>query len=230
VSASASVVTHVPVMTSTYSTDDADIPSTSIGFGELVSFTVNVTLLQATALNTVMVFALPSSGKMVVMNATLQYFPSSVTASAVSYLTTGSTVSSTDSNDDKINDMTTFNFRTITNPAHPANNPLDVIIMNLVALMIDNSNTTSGQLITTYFQFSYYTTTTVFSTLTTSLLVVAPALTLTKTVSPTINVQEGETVSYTLTLSQMSVTSTAPAYLVVVTDMLPNMTLLFLSL
>lgn len=218
-SASASVVTVAPNMTISYLPGNNDVPPTAGLIGELVTFTANITLPQGTTQNSSYVVSLPAAngaGKMSPLSATIRYMPST----ASSLLTNGSTVTGTDTNNDQIPDTVTFNFGTIVNSPHTKGDPLDLIIIDVVAVVDNDPTTTPGQHITSTFQFTYLADTFHTQTQTVTLQLIAPQLQIAKAVTPTAAVQGGDVLSYTVTVSHIPVASTAPAFHIEVTDAL----------
>lgn len=220
-SISTSVVTRTPVMSTGFETNipTSEIPYGSISFGQLVTFTVNISLPQATTQSAVLLVKLPTStsGKMAVVNATVRFL--TPFASSSLGLTTGSVGSASDSNNDQINDVATFNFGSITNPPHVKDANGDFVVVDVVATLAHTPTTVVGQTVTVNYQFNYFTSQSVNINSSTSFTTVGPQMAITKVVSQASNVSAGDVVKYTITLTHVDgAPSASPAYSVLMED------------
>lgn len=221
-SISTSVVTRIPVVATAFETNvpSSEIPTGSISFGQLVTFTITVNLPQATTQNALFLVKLPTTtaGKMAVVNATVRFLTPFATSSKG--LTTGSVVNGSDSNSDQINDVASFDFGSITNPSHVKDATGDIVVMDVVATLAHEPATRAGQSISVNFQFNYFTTQIENITKSTPFYTVAPQMAISKVVSPLANVSAGDVVKYVITLNNLG-NSTSPAYSVLMVDKMP---------
>lgn len=219
--ATSAVTILAPTITATMNTSSPEIIGRNVSVGELITFTLNITLPQATTHTATYVLHLPSTsaGKIAPLIGTVRSMPT--TAHAV-LLSQGSTLLGTDASGDGILDTITFAFGDIVNNPHPLNNPPDLLILDVLAVVVNDPSNVNGKVPITSFEFDYVTTGQSWTlTQAIQVTVVEPALVIMQTVTPTAGLQASNTVVYSVNITHLG-SSTSPAFLPVVTAALSD--------
>ncbi|MBY0256933.1 SdrD B-like domain-containing protein [Methylobacterium sp.] len=195
-----------------------------LAIGEEVTWRVTVTVPEGISKNLTIRDILPggagavTSGKFLLVGVTDATVGGNITGF-------GSTVGTiTDSNGDGINDTVTFSLGNVTNAPDNVEDAKDTVTFDITARVLDDASNRRGDVDTNKATVSV--TDPSGSTKTTevrsSVEIVEPVLDITKTVNPT-TADAGDTLTYTVTLTNTSGSFRAPAYEVSIDDLLAQL-------
>ncbi len=156
------------------------------------------------------------SAALAIVQAKVVVMPENMNSSSLSL---GNTVAFFDTTNDTIADTTVFNCTRLTNsPDGTSQGTNDTLVVEVLVLVLNISGNVDGRVLHSFAEVTYKGTTNY--TLTAdpvSITVIEPAINVNKTAYPYEDVQAGDVVTYTITLSHLPI-STAPGYDIVVRD------------
>lgn len=183
--------------------------------GETMNLAFSINVPQGRTNNTIVVVDVEKTGLIRIVGARVAYLPSNVQC----LLAQDSTVALKDSNSDGTADSVEFKLGDIVNtPDGVSQSVNDTVILEVRALVVLSPNNTDGRILTASSQMTYNGSQSfTIPTPDVYMVVTEPSIAAVKTPEPVRELQAGDTVVYTITLTHYP-NSTAPMYEAIITD------------